>query len=266
MSNESAPNEIGLAMDELKAAATFLTRLPPGLFGRDSAKAPDFRQGARVFPVVGALVGVAGGIVLIIATAIGIASPVAAALAVATTVLITGALHEDGLADTADSFGGSTTEKRLEIMDDSRVGAYGAIALVFSILLRVLAIAAIADNSGATRAALVLIAAEAVSRAAMVRLWHDLPAARMGGLAAETGPPDQNAMLIALAIAAVIAIVVALPSIGLWPTIFAGALAAIATFAMIRVAAQTLGGRTGDSLGATQQLAAIAFLIGASVV
>jgi adenosylcobinamide-GDP ribazoletransferase len=256
-------SEIGVAIDEIKVAATFLTRLPAALIGIDTARVPDFRHGARVFPVVGALIGAAGGVVLIVAMWIGIPAFVAAALAVGTTVLITGGLHEDGLADMADSFGGATTEKKLEIMDDSRVGTYGALALVFSILVRVAALGAIAAT-GAFRAAFALIVAEAVSRAALVRLWHDLPAARAGGLSNDAGMPDQNAMLLALAIAAVIAVIVAVPAIGLWATILAAALAAIATYTMIRLTARTLGGRTGDTLGACQQAAVAAFLVGAS--
>ena len=148
-------------------------------------------------------------------------------------------------------------------MDDSRVGTYGAVALVFSILIRVAALGAVA-TAGPFRAAFALIAAEAVSRAALVRLWHDLPAARMGGLSNDTGAPDQNAMLVGLAIAAVIAVIFGLPAIGLWATILAGALAVIATYATIRVIARTLGGRTGDTLGACQQVAVVAFLVGAS--
>ena len=150
-------------------------------------------------------------------------------------------------------------------MDDSRIGTYGAVAVVFSILFRVVALGAIA-GTGAFRAAFALIAAEAVSRAALVRLWHDLPAARMGGLADDTGPPDQNAMLVALAVGAVIAVIVGVPAIGLWATILAAMFTAAATFAMIRLTAHALGGRTGDTLGACQQVAVAAFLIGASVV
>lgn len=266
MSNDDRPipSEIGIAVEELKQAAIFLTRLPARLAGLDTSQAPDFRHGARVFPVIGALVGLAGGIVLVVTAWIGIPGFVAAALAVATTMFITGGLHEDGLADTADSFGGATTDKKLAIMDDSRVGTYGALALILSVLLRIGCLAAIAAG-GPLRAALVLIAAEAVSRAALVRLWHDLPAARASGLAHDTGPPDQNAMLIALAIAAVIAIVLGIPAVGFWPVILAGALAALASYAAIRVTASALGGRTGDTLGACQQLAVTAFLIGASV-
>jgi len=263
MSERQVQSEIGIAVAELRSAAAFLTRVPARLLGVSAAAIPDFRQAARVFPVVGAVIGLAGGLVLVIADALGIPAMVAAALAIGTTVLVTGGLHEDGLADTADSLGGTTTEKKLEIMDDSRVGTYGAVALVFSILLRVVALGSIA-TFGPFRAMFALIAAEAVSRAALLRLWHDLPAARMGGLSNDTGAPDQNAMLVALAVAAVIAVVVSVPSVGLWATILAGALAIIATWTMIRLTARTLGGRTGDTLGACQQAAVVAFLIGAS--
>jgi adenosylcobinamide-GDP ribazoletransferase len=261
---ETARGEVAVALDEMKAAAIFLTRLPARLVTFDSGKAPDFTHGARVFPAVGALIGLAGGIVLIIAMWLGVPALVAAAVAVGFIVLITGGLHEDGLADMSDALGGATIEERLEILDDSRVGTFGALALVFSILIRIAAVGAIAAT-GAFRAALALVAAEAVSRAGLVRLWHDLPAARLGGLSSDTGPPNQNAMLVALAVAAVVTVVVGVPSIGLWATILASALAALATFGMIRLTAQMLGGRTGDALGATQQVALAAFLVGASV-
>jgi adenosylcobinamide-GDP ribazoletransferase len=263
-SERQIPSEIGVAVDEMKRAAIFLTRVPARLVGHDSSRVPDFHQGARVFPVIGALVGVAGGIVLVVAMWIGVPALVAAGLAIGTTVHVTGGLHEDGLADTADSFGGTTTDQRLAIMDDSRVGTYGSLALVFSVLLRVACLATVAAT-GSVRGALALIAAEAVSRAALVRLWHDLPAVRPGGLSNDTGPPDQNAMLVALAVAAVLAIVLGIPAIGFWPVILAGALAVAATYGMIRLAGRTLGGRTGDTLGACQQVAMIAFLVGASI-
>lgn len=266
MSESQVPSEIGVAVAELKSASIFLTRVPPRYLGANATAVPDFRHGARVFPIVGALVGLAGGVVLFAADLLHVPAVVGAALAVATTVLLTGGLHEDGLADAADSLGGATTEKKLAIMDDSRVGTYGALALAFSVLIRVAALGSLAVAVGPVRAGLVLIAAEAVSRAAMVRLWHDLPAARTGGLSNDTGAPDQNAMLVALAAAAVIAVILALPAVGLWPTILAGALAIIATYAVIRITARTLGGRTGDTLGACQQVAVAAFLIGASVV
>lgn len=243
----AASRELATAVSELRAGGAFLTRLPARLFGADPTAVPDFRSGARVFPVIGALVGLAGGAVLVAA-------------------IITGGLHEDGLADSADSFGGNSTERKLAIMDDSRLGTFGALAIVLSVGIRIAALGAIATAAGAITAALALIAAEAVSRAALVRIWHDLPAARSGGLSNDTGAPDQSAMLLAIALAAVIAIVTCVPALGLWPTVLAGLLAAGGTWITARIAAHHLGGRTGDILGACQQVALAAFLTGASAI
>ena len=179
-------------------------------------------------------------------------------------MIVTGALHEDGLADFADSFGGATREKKFAIMDDSRIGTFGAAALAVSIIVRVAALAAIFARSPLA-AGLALIAGEAVSRAAMVRMWHDLPAARAGSLANDTGPPDHSAMVVAMA-AAVIIVLVALLGLGWRATGLAAILSIAATYGAIRLAANILGGRTGDTLGACQQVTLAAFLIGASAI
>jgi adenosylcobinamide-GDP ribazoletransferase len=255
--------QFGSFVEELRASLVFLTRVPPQWIGGDAALRPDFTVASRMFALAGALIGAVGGVVLILCWLLGLFPLVAAVLAVATTVILTGALHEDGLADTADSFGGATREQKLAIMDDSRIGTYGAAALVISLLLRIVTLAAIFPR-GALVAALALVGAEAVSRAAMVRMWHDLPAARASGLAADTGPPEYNAMLIALVAAGVVVGVLALPALGWRSTMLASVLAVAASYGAIRLVANTIGGRTGDTLGACQQVAAAAFLVGAS--
>ncbi len=247
---------------DLKSSLAFLTRVPAGWLGVDPDIRPHFRRAAGLFPVVGLLVGIAGGIVLVVAGAIGVPPLVAAALAVATTMGLTGALHEDGLADVADSLGGATAERRLEIMHDSRIGSFGAAALVLSLVIRIACLAAII-GAGVVHAAIALALAEGISRAALVRLWHELPPAEDGGLAHDTGPPDNNAMVLALATAAVLA-VVAIPVVGLRPAVLAAVLAALATYIFTRLTAQAVGGRTGDTLGACQQVALVAWLIGAA--
>ena len=93
-------------------------------------------------------------------------------------------------------------------------------------------------------------------------LWHELPAARLGGLAAETGPPDERAMVLAIAAAAVIVAIVIIPSSGFTAAVVATGLAVAATYLFSRISAAQIGGQTGDTLGACQQIAAIAFLIG----
>jgi adenosylcobinamide-GDP ribazoletransferase len=254
--------EFAAMFDDLGPAFAFLTRIPAGMVGGPAGAAPDFREVPRVFPLVGAVIGIAGGAVLAIAVWLGEPPTIAAALGVAATILLTGAMHEDGLADTADGFGGATsTEGKLEIMADSRIGAYGATALVLSILFRVAVLSGIAGTGG-FRAALALIAAEAASRAAMVRLWHSLPAARIGGLSQAAGTPDQRAMLIAMAAAAVIVVVTVIPAFGVVAAIVASLVLALAAYAFIRLTSNQIGGQTGDTLGACQQVTAIAFLIG----
>jgi adenosylcobinamide-GDP ribazoletransferase len=185
----------------------------------------------------------------------------AALLAIAAIVLLTGGLHEDALADTADGFGGGhTAEQKLAIMDDSRIGAFGALALAFSILFRVAALSALAE-AGAFAAAVALIAAEAASRAAMVRLWHGLPAARAGSLSESGGSPDDRAMLVALAAAAVIVIVTVVPTFGIVAAVAATIVLGLAAYGFTRLCARQIGGRTGDTLGACQQISVIAFLV-----
>jgi adenosylcobinamide-GDP ribazoletransferase len=249
-------------VDDLRSSLAFLTIIPRPALGEATGAKPDFKRGARVFPVIGAIVGLAGGVVLAVAVALDLPPLVAAALAVTAIVLLTGALHEDGLADTADGFGGgATSERKLEIMDDSAIGAYGATALILALLLRVLTLAALVP-AGSFRAAAVLLAGEAASRGAMVRLWHELPAARLGGMAEGTGPPDPPAMLAALIVSAVIVVIAVVPTFGFWAAL-AGAVLLVATaFAFARLTARQIGGRTGDTLGACQQATLIAFLVG----
>ncbi len=249
---------------DLKSALAFLTRVPAAWLGTGPDIRPDFRRAAALFPLAGLAVGIAGGLVLALANAIGVPPLVAASLAVAATIALTGALHEDGLADVADGLGGASVAGRLAIMHDSRIGTYGAAALLLSLVIRIACLAALVSH-GAVAAAIALALAEGISRAALVRMWHELPAARPDGLAHDTGPPDHNAMVLALATAAVLALI-AIPTLGLKPAVLAAIFAALASYLFTRLTAQAIGGRTGDTLGACQQVALVAWLIGAATV
>lgn len=249
-----------LAVD-LRAALVFLTAIPVTTFGPATEQHFDFRHSARIFPIVGSLIGAAGGLAVILAMAFGMPTLVVAALALTVVVLATGALHEDGLADTADGFGGgSTAERKLSIMGDSRIGTFGAVALILSLLLRFAALAALVP-AGGFRAAAALIAAEAASRGAMVRLWHDLPAARPGGMSDKAGPPDERAMLVAMISSALIVFAAVIPTFGLWAAIAGSGALIAAAYGFTRYSAYQIGGQTGDTLGACQQCTAVAFLI-----
>jgi adenosylcobinamide-GDP ribazoletransferase len=234
-------------------AAMFLTRLRLPM--RESAGMAALQRASRMFAVVGLLVGLAGGIVYAIAFGLGFSSWLAAAFAVGATILLTGGLHEDGLADMADGFaGGGTREEKLAIMRDSRIGSFGTLALIFSVLSRVAALASLADI-GLVIAA--LIAGHAASRAAMTAVMHALPNSRSDGLSAAAGRPDRIAAGIGLVVAAIAALLL-LQGAGLLAIIIAaGAASAIAWLAQ-----RQIGGQTGDVLGATEQIAQAAFLAG----
>lgn len=246
---------------DFRSALVFLTLIPASARGGVADQPFDFRQAAQMFPLVGAVIGAASGLVVMAAIALGLPTLVAAGLAVAATIAATGALHEDGLADTADGFGGgATAARKLEIMDDSRIGTFGAVAIVLSVTLRVAALAPLVA-AGGLRPAAALIAAEAASRGAMVKLWHDLPPARPAGMADRAGPPDARAAFVAVLASVVIAAIAIAPTFGLWAA-FAGAAAVIAVgFGCARLFAGQIGGQTGDALGACQQCTAISLLI-----
>ena len=127
----------------VRAAATFLTRVPVGGFPyRDD----DWRWASAHFPLIGAAVGAIGALVCWLA--LPVSPQVAGGLAVAATVLVTGGFHEDGLADSADALGGGFDRVRvLQILKDSRIGAFGGLAIALSILLRVALLAALAARA-----------------------------------------------------------------------------------------------------------------------
>jgi adenosylcobinamide-GDP ribazoletransferase len=177
---------------------------------------------------------------------------------VASTALITGALHEDGLADTADGFGGGATrEAKLDIMRDSRIGTFGVLALIFSIGLRTAALADIATRWHVFAA---LIAAHALSRGVLPAAIRRLDPARDDGLGAGAGRPEQNQVLIAFGLALVVAVI----AIGLRAGLSAALGAAIVAAAIGWLARRQIGGQTGDVLGAIEQGAETAVLLAAA--
>lgn len=256
---------------DILSAATLLTRIPLPI---DHARAG--ARGARAawaYPVVGACLGAWTGLIAALLTVVGVDVGVSAGAALAINLAITGALHEDGLADAADGLGGGASRERaLEIMSDSRVGAYGASALTLSLLLRWSAITALLEAAAAggqvVAAVAALAAAGAVSRTAMVAGLALLPAAKRDGLAAGAG----RAPLWTLAVA-VLCVGLIVLGIAVWPGLDRPAVGAYAAGAVVAAllaalflsyARRRLGGQTGDVLGASQQLAEIGFLAAVS--
>lgn len=237
------------------AATAFFTRLPV-----DPRAPGEWRlaESAWAFPLVGAGIGAAAAFALLLAQLIGLASWPAALLSVLAGIGLTGALHEDGLADTADGlFGGRDREEKLAIMRDSRQGTYGVLAIVVSVLLRTAALAGIGD---AIHAGLALIAAHAASRAALPAAMLKLTPTRPNGLGATAGTPRPGGAIVAVLIGAVIGLAALGPARGA----IAVCLAGVIVFAMAEFARRQIGGYTGDVLGAFQQLAEIVILLAAS--
>ncbi len=233
------------------AAATLLTRLPVARWV-GTRPWPDEASCVWAFPVVGALVGGAGGAVVELARRGGLPPGLAAILAVAAMLLLTGALHEDGLADTADGFGGgATAARKLEIMRDSRIGSYGALALIVAVALRATSLAALPP--GAAFAA--LVAAGGLGRGAMVVVLGLLKPARRDGTAASLQRVRPGVRIAGLGFAVIAALLLPFAVALLCVAGAAGTGAGVAVLARRQV-----GGYTGDVLGASGVVAECAVL------
>ncbi|HQT84263.1 MULTISPECIES: adenosylcobinamide-GDP ribazoletransferase [Acidiphilium] len=233
------------AARQMAAAFGLLTRLPLGA----ALPAPamvDYAASVWAYPVVGLAVGGIAGVVYALALWLGMAPWLAAGWALVVSVLATGGLHEDGLADSADGLGGGgTIARRLAIMRDSRIGSYGAIGLVLAVALRLAAIASIA---GPWRVMAALMVAGAFGRAAMVVVQRRTAFARPDGLAASMGVIPAGPALLAEAIAVVAALVL----VPFWAAVLAALLSGAAARLWARYVTARLGGHTGDTLGAIE--------------
>ena len=237
---------------DLKTSIQFFTRLP--ITGGTPAGA-DLARAAWAFPLAGIVVGLIAAAVYALAYKLGLGGWPAAALTVAATLLLTGCLHEDGLADTVDGFGGGDTqERKLEIMRDSRIGTYGVCALTVSIVLRIAVLAALA---GPALALWALIAAHGAARTTLPLFMALLPPARKDGLAHAAGKPSGERVITASVLGILIL------AIGLGPAHGIAALIVLLVVValMAWLAVVQIDGQTGDVLGAVEQVSEIAILL-----
>jgi adenosylcobinamide-GDP ribazoletransferase len=232
----------------LLGAIQFLTRVPIRL-----SDPPELSRCVTWFPFVGGVIGLAvGGAAAGLAELVPMA--VAAAVAIVAGVLITGAFHEDGLADTADAFGGGwTREQRLSILDDPLHGSYGVAATCSTIVVRILCVASLAPASAFAG----LVAAHTIGRSAAVGAMVTVPLATADGLGAgyAAGLSRRRA-----AVGILGGIAIAAAATGWWvgPLVAAGVVAAVAVGAL---AVRKIGGITGDVLGAVEQVAECLVLV-----
>jgi adenosylcobinamide-GDP ribazoletransferase len=232
------------AVDPLLAAVAFLTRVPLGRFAELDGMA--VRHAATLFPLVGGAVGAIGGGIVDLAA--GPLPPLAAAaLGLGAVAIVTGALHLDALADTADALGGMTRERRLEIMRDHSIGSFGAVALTVVLLFEA---SVLASHASAWSAFAV---AAACGRWAALPLAAFLPPAREEG----TALSNLSSKSAGLGLLAACAVAVGLRGLGGLAAVVAAALTALVLGLFFR---RWLGGVTGDALGATTELSQAAAL------
>ena len=247
MNDPSLPAERAAGpLGQFAAAWTLLARLPwPFAVPRDMGA---IGRGAWAFPIVGAMLGALGGGAYWLGREIGLPALVAATLAIGLLALATGGLHEDGLADTADGFGGGRTrEQKLAIMRDSRIGTYGVLALVLAILLRIGALAALGGGAGFAA----LIAAASLGRGFAALPMSMLPPARADGLGRAAGQAPGFSACLALILAVGAATVAAAGFALPWRAVgYAVACAFFAVLFVTILAQRQIGGATGDVLGA----------------
>jgi adenosylcobinamide-GDP ribazoletransferase len=233
-------------------ATTLLTRMPiPHPAG---ATPSDLARAQRAFPLVGAMIGLIAGLVDRSLLAIGVPPLAAAALTLGAGAVLTGALHEDGLADVGDGFGGGRTRAaKLEIMRDSRIGTYGVVALLVGFSARLSALASLPVNFVVPS----LVVAHTLGRAVIPVLAANMPFARDDGLGRSVGRLDVPNIIIVLVLAAMIALL-CLPA---KDAILAMIFTLIAASTMAMLAWRQIGGVTGDVFGATEQAVEAAVLI-----
>jgi adenosylcobinamide-GDP ribazoletransferase len=240
-------------INDLKIGLIFLTRLP--LTYQTPFAKGELSQALWTAPIVGMGVGLLGAAVYGVAQALHLPPWPAAVLAVAATLIVTGALHEDGLADVADGFGGGATrERKLEIMRDSRIGTFGVCALILSFLLRVGALTNLGDPG---LVAAVLIAAHAAGRAPIAAFMRFIPAARTDGMSADAGRPSQASAMVAV----LLGFVPLMMALGFAAGVVAAVLLAAGFGFMAWLCKRQIGGQTGDVLGTLEQIGEIVVLL-----
>ena len=248
--------------EELRLSIGFFTRLPVGQSPIEEQR--PFAHMLWAAPIAGLIVAMAAASAFALAHILGLAPLICAALSLIAGILLTGALHEDGLADMADGFGGGhNVERKLAIMKDSAIGSYGVLAVISVFSLR---LAALAELATPLPVALALVAAHMSSRSLLPAFMKSLPAARSNGLSAGAGQVPTRVIFIALG----------LGFLGLAGVGDAGGFPLFAPLCLVllagwfvflrRLARSQIGGHSGDVLGSLQQGAETLVLLVASAI
>jgi adenosylcobinamide-GDP ribazoletransferase len=241
---------------DLKICAIFLTRLP--LPHAEPIEQGTLARALWAAPLLGAAIGAVGGACYCFAHALHIPPIAAASIAIAAMMAVTGCLHEDGLADVADGFGGgSTREQKLSIMRDSRIGTYGVCVLVLSLVIRIGAVASLGSPEAVTMA---LACAGAAARGGLPAFMLMVPPARTDGMSAHAGAPP-----LASAITAILLGVAGLFGVfGLTLGLVTLAALAAGFLFLAWLCRRQINGQTGDVLGTLEQIGEVTVLLAAA--
>lgn len=239
-------------------ALRFFSRLPAG---SSPHEAPSLSRMAPALPFVGLAIGLPPALLLMLLCWLGVPSHLAATLGIGTLVLLTGAMAEDAIADAADGLGGGTTaERRLEIMKDSRHGSYGVVAIVLYLGARIAAIGAAAALNPLAAGA-VLVAAGIAGRSGSLWLVLKLPPARHDGASAAVGPVGKTPYAVGAGFAALLCFVLAAPFAGILGLVLAAFAAFCVASLWVWLCRRLVGGQTGDLTGALHALIETAVLV-----
>jgi adenosylcobinamide-GDP ribazoletransferase len=261
------PGAAAAWLQDVRIAASFLTCLPvaprreasPTLHADvgapQDAMSAEIARACAAFPLVGAGIGIVASLALLAAFELGLHPLACALIALASAVILTGALHEDGLADFSDGLGaGRSREQRLQIMRDSRIGVLGTLAIVFGVGVRAAVLSGLSSPEVAVAG---LIAAASMSRAVLPAVMHWQKPARADGLSNAFGKPSRGHVAAAVALGMALTFL----CVGVLATIVVTLAVAVAAAAVAGLAQRMLGGHTGDVLGAVQVVAETLALI-----
>lgn len=258
--------------EDILTSLSFLSRLPVKVSQRPGGGAPSLANASRAFGIVGLILGALTGVFYWVLSVIGVTPIPAVIMTLALGSVFTGGLHEDGLADTADGFGGGwSVARKLDIMRDSQIGTYGVLALIFSVGFRIFAYGEILGSTGLSPvtfsissllAVISLFAAiGCLSRAPIALMMYQMPLARSDGRAAEAGKPSHNTLRSGLFISAVAGAICLVTFTGVGAAIAVFASLALVYVGLRKLANRQIGGYSGDVLGALQQSAEIGCLL-----
>lgn len=240
--------------EDIGAAFMLLTRISINWHKISPDQPPDLNRCLWVYPFVGLVVGSMGAVVYCGSIALSIPQYPSIILCLGAMILATGAFHEDGLADVMDGFGGGLTkEKKLDIMRDSRIGTYGGLALIFSMILKFTSLINLSD----LQLMFAIIIGASISRLMILVTLLFLSPAREDSLSTAAGIPSYRAMITA----SIIALLPPLLFLNIKMTVIIFLVALLTTAIMSRISYKQIGGYSGDVLGAIQQISEISIFI-----